>query len=211
MKSILIDPFFWLSLVLLVCLIVLFLKTRQKRTPKLGRLGSKEVVRDRHDSHLHKNVASLLPLALKKLNSGNRDFICEEVEMGKIIGTTICVETNEGDDIIYAKRPKRFGHTRFVKNRIPTDCSTIVVIIKKVEKEYILITSFIGALAEPEPWDRKATDVSREFWNTHALIFNGEEEIIPGSETKVCPWDAKIVSKRDQIDIRDDNEIPRSL
>ena len=189
MKSTLTDPYFWGCLFLLFCLIALFLKTRKLKTPKFGRLSSREVVRDRYDSHLHNNVASLLPLALKKIDSNNRDFIREEVEMGRIIGTTICVKTDENDDIIYAKRPKRFGHTRFVKNRKPADCSTIVIILKKVENhEYIVITSFIGALSEPEPWDRNTTPESLKFWSKHALIFEQEEEIIPGTETKICPW-----------------------
>lgn len=154
------------------------------------RLGSGEPVVDRYNSHLHQSVAAILPAALAQISSNGRAFLIEEVDFGRPIGETICVPTGPGDEIVYAGRPKRFGHSRFVKGRTPESCSSVVVILKTADDEpgaYVLVTAFIGHKPEPEPWDRNATANSRAFWATHALIW-GSEPVIPGTETPECSW-----------------------
>lgn len=159
----------------------------------LGTLKSGESVKDRPDSHLanHKDVFAILQEAFSKIDSQDRGFIVVEVNMERIVGVTTCVKTNIGDEVVYAQRPRRLGLTRFVKNREPLPCETAVVILKKIddpEYAYVLITAYIGAIAEVEPWDEKATQKSIDFWNTYALIMDDSNEIIPGTETSVCPW-----------------------
>ena len=153
------------------------------------KLKSKEDVVDRYQSHLHPSVLAVLPEALAKIETKGRSFIIEEVQMGRIIGETTCVITGSDDIIVFAQRPKRFGHTRFVKNRAAEPCSSVVVILKTADEQpeaYVLITAFIGSKPEPEPWDRNATPNSINFWNEHALIWGSEP--ITGTETAVCPW-----------------------
>ena len=122
-------------------------------------LGSGQVVVDRFNSHIHESVAALLPEALTKVSLGGSQFAVEQVDFDRIVGETTCVETHEGDQIIYAQRPKRFGASRFVKNRQPEPCKSVVVILKKAEDGdyFVLITAFIGVRPEPEPWDRNST------------------------------------------------------
>ncbi len=153
------------------------------------RLKSGEVVADRHNSHLHESVLPHLPAALAQIEGLGRKLLIEEVDFGQPIGETICVATGLCDEIVFAQRPKRFGLTRFVKNRTPEPCSKVVIILKKddLEERYVLITAFIGQRAEPEPWDWNATANSLAFWTSHALI-RGHEEVIPGTETVYCPW-----------------------
>jgi hypothetical protein len=153
------------------------------------KLGSGEAVIDRFNSHVHNGVAHLLPEALAKINSRGRQFFIEEVGFGQPVGETICVVTGHDDEIVYAKRPKRYGHSRFVKNRKPEPCSAVTVILKRDECDpyYVLITAFVGHRPEPEPWDRNANGNSRAFWEARALIW-GCEETIPGTETTECPW-----------------------
>ncbi len=154
------------------------------------KLKSGEDVVDRYQSHLHASVLDVLPEALEKINSKGRTFIVEEVRFDRIIGESTCVVTGPDDVIVFAQRPKRFGLTRFVKNRQPEPSSSVVVILKTADEQpgtFILVTAFIGELAEPEPWDRKATQNSRKFWSEHALIW-GSEPVIPGTETETCPW-----------------------
>ena len=154
----------------------------------LGYLKSGEAVTDRHRSHLHEGVARLLPEALEKIETEGRDFFVEEIDFGRLIGETTCVATGPGDQIVYAKRPRRWGHSPFVLNRTAESCSSLVVILKKAEDGgYVLITAFIGHRPQPEPWDRNATERSVEFWSSHALVW-GSEETIPGTETTECPW-----------------------
>jgi len=161
-------------------------------------LKSGEAVVDRHNSHLHEGVARFLPDALARIESGGREFFVEEVDFGRPIGETTCVATAAGDQVVFAKRPRRWGNSRFVLNRTPEQCSSLVVILKAGGNgEYILITAFIGHRPQPEPWDHRnfsqqqdpqlAERLSREFWSLHALVW-GSEEVIPGTETARCPW-----------------------
>lgn len=155
----------------------------------LGCLASGEPVYDRYNSHLHENVKAILPEAFSKLDSKGERFTIRELDFGRVIGESSCVPTSGRDVITYAFRPKRNGATRFVKNRKSEPCSSAVFILKRDDYEpyYILITAFIGHESGPEPWDVRATDADREFWSTHALVW-GSEEIIPGTETAICPW-----------------------
>jgi hypothetical protein len=162
-------------------------------------LKSGEKVIDRVNSHIHSNTWNILPVALAKIEAKGKEFIIEEIDFGRVIGRSICVKTNPEDRIWYAQRVNRWGLSRFVRNREPEPCSTIVVILKKAEEsgEYILITAFIGHLSEPEPWDQRsfsrqanpaqAEEKSRRFWANHALVW-GMEEANPETITMDCPW-----------------------
>lgn len=162
------------------------------------RLRSGEMVRDREDSHLHAGVLELLPEALGRISSLGRNFLTEEIDFGRVIGQTICVQTEPQDQIVYAVRPGRQGHSRFVLNRQPEDCTCLVVILKAEDGGYKMITAFVGHKPEHEPWDRNATERSAAFWQNHALIW-GEEPIIPGTETAICPWRGTIPSEVDRV------------
>ncbi|MBT3817185.1 MAG: hypothetical protein HOG08_02450 [Candidatus Magasanikbacteria bacterium] len=155
----------------------------------LGYLASGEQVVDRHRSHLHPEAQRMLPYALQKIKSTGLDFFIEEVEFPFIIGQKTCVATDSSDVVVYARRLRRFGLSRFVMNREAEDCRHMVVILKKVSSDmFILITAFVGRKAEKEPWDRNAElDKSLEFWNRHALIW-GSEKTVPRTDTFECPW-----------------------
>ena len=157
----------------------------------LGTLASGEQVYDRHRSHIHKGVAPLLSVALARINAEDRTFLIEEVDFSQPIGETTCVETTRdsgNDKIVYARRPRRHGLTRFVKNREAEPCSAVTVILKRDDFKdyYVLITAFVGHKPEPEPWDRNATPQSRAFWETHALVWVTEP--VESGITFRCPW-----------------------
>lgn len=174
-------------------------QTRESLTQDM-RLKSQELVVDRYVSHIKASVAKHLPSALAQIKSQGRDFFIEEVDFGKTIGETTCVPTGPLDQVVFAKRPKRLGMTRFVKNRTPEPCSSVVVILKKADRQpgvYVLISAFIGRKPEPEPWDQRnfaqtsnpaeAERLSREFWASNALVW-GSEEVFQGTVTTECPW-----------------------
>jgi hypothetical protein len=52
---------------------------------------------------------------------------------------------------------------------------------------YLLITAYEGSMSEPEPWDKGLTPASREFWASHALIWNSCEVFLD-TLTLICPW-----------------------
>ncbi len=153
-------------------------------TPLYGVTADRFPVVDRYRSHIHEGVKDLLPKAIGQIAVNGRDFLVEEIDFGRVVGETICVATGPGDEIVYAKRPKRFGPTRFVKNRRPEPTTKMVVILKKGDDGlYILITAFFGGKAEPEPWDRHATAASEQFWSSHALVW-GSEEVVENTTRK---------------------------
>lgn len=156
---------------------------------ELGKLKSGQRVVDRYQSHLHESVRALLPEAFAKISLIDEQFVVKQVDFERVVGEMVCVITSDIDEIVFAQRPKRFGLSRFVKNRKPESSRSIVVILKKADEPntYVLITAFVGEKSEPEPWDRNATEQSVEFWSNHALVW-GSEEVIPGTETSVSPW-----------------------
>jgi len=166
-----------------------------------GTLRSGEAVVDRFRSHAATHeLNGLLTDALARVSSGGRRFLVEVVDFGRPIGESICVATGPGDEIVFAARPGRRGLTRFVKNRKPAPCSSVVVILKRDDADprlFVLVTAFIGGQPQPEPWDRnafaraenprEAEVAARSYWSSHALVW-GCEETIPGTETTRCPW-----------------------
>jgi hypothetical protein len=138
----------------------------------LGILASGEAVYDRYNSH-SKLSPELLREALGKV-SMQGEYAAVSVEFDRVVGATTCVKTTKSDRIIFAHRPNRRGRTRFVLDREPEPTQTVSLVLKRREQdagEVILISSWCGALAEPEPWDANATPNSEEFWATHALIW----------------------------------------
>jgi hypothetical protein len=171
----------------------------------LGCLASGDVVVDRINSHVksHPVASELLVEALSRIASNGREFIAEEVNFVRVVGSTTCVPTHPHDEIRFAMRPNRVGLTRFVVGRSPEDCNTVVIILKKIEDDgssnsrYVLITAYVGKKSPPEPWDTRtlerrpdpgiAAQESRDFWEHHALIW-GSEEVVDGSMTFACSW-----------------------
>lgn len=146
----------------------------------------------RKKSHIHPGVKLLLPEALARIDSLDRDFFVTEVDFGEVVGVTHCVTTKSDDKIIYARRQWRSGHSRFVTNREPEPCSVVTVILQKDDdSSYVLITAFVGYRAEPEPWDKRAGKSSRLFWDSHALIPEGGR-IVLETATLECPWDKSL-------------------
>jgi len=158
--------------------------------PILGKLGSGEAVYDSIESHVrdHPTVIPYLKDALSRIDAQHRDRCYEEVEFSKVIGYSLCVPTRPGDLIVYAQRKGRRGLTRFVKERVPEPCSSVVVALAKTSAGYILKTAYVGHKAPAEPWDHPyATADSIPFWNTHAIVW-GHEAIIPDTEISTSPW-----------------------
>lgn len=161
----------------------------------IGTLAGGQTVVNRHRSHLHEPVSSLLSEVLANTESNGRQFFIHTHDFGRVVGETTGVQTAPGDEIIFAQRKGRRGLTRFVKNRPAQPCSEVTVILKRDDVDrnvYVLITAFIGGTPQPEPWDqniRTQEEFQRavEHWSTHALVW-GTEEIIPGTETTQCPW-----------------------
>ncbi|HXB02427.1 MAG TPA: hypothetical protein VNV15_06380 [Opitutaceae bacterium] len=156
--------------------------------PFIGCTQNGKRIHDRPNSHSHLSRV-LLVEAISKIEVNSDEFIMKTVEMGRVVGKSISVTTTPIDQIVYARRKRREGHTRFVLNRQPEDCSRIFLILKRINEPdtFILITAYIGDQSEPEPWDKNATQAAVKFWQNQALVW-GSEPIIEGTETQNCPW-----------------------
>ncbi len=165
--------------------------SQQTQSIRQWKLGSGQPVFDRSvsNSHLHKSVLPVLAEALARIYLSRENFVKQQVDFDRVVGQNMCVVTGPNDQIVYAQRSGRIGKTRFVRNRKPEPCKSVVVILKKADegKHYILITTFIGEDPQPEPWDCNATPSAKVFWANHALIYD-PTVIIKGTETSKCPW-----------------------
>ena len=155
----------------------------------IGRTQDGAVVVDRANSHLHECARKFIGEAVSKVKVNGRAFIEAEVDFGRVIGSSICVQTDQGDDIVFAQRPNRKGLTRFVVGRDPEPTSKFMVVLKATDdpQKYVLITAFLGSKAQPEPWDPRATVESIKFWQNRALVW-GSEYVVDGTKTTECPW-----------------------
>lgn len=137
----------------------------------IGRLRNGIPVIDRANSHNHIQDPMILEEALAKV-AGVSEFMTVQVNMDRVVGVSEVVETEPGDDVFEAVRPGRRGPSRFVRGRSGTTTTSVVVILKRSQcgSYYVLISAWCGVLAEPEPWDPKATARSREFWSRHAFV-----------------------------------------
>ena len=132
-----------------------------------------------------------------KLRAAAEKFISEieiknafnrvEGDTGEIIGMSSLVETVNGDKIVYALRPLRKTYSRFVKNKKPVPTSWVTIDIRQKDDEYFLYTAFVGRLTPSFPGGDYLPEQSKEFWSKHALVW-GSQEIVPGTETTICPW-----------------------
>ena len=154
----------------------------------IGRTADGKVVVDRCNSHLHSDVEAIIFDVLTMINTNGIEFVEVEIDLGRIIGTTSCVQTTKDDIIVFAQRLNRKGLTRFVLDRQKEPTSKIMVVLKKTASfnEYVLITAFLGNKPEVEPWDTRATSASLEFWSKRALVWGDPVEL--NTVTAKSPW-----------------------
>lgn len=128
----------------------------------------------------HTDVIQYLDEAIGSVEVKSRRFMKIHVDMGRVIGKTACVTTDETDEIVYAVRVGRPGETRFVKNREMQPSSHVALIMQKQGSEYKLVTAFVGKVAERELFDKSLRTeaerhVAEKFWANHALVWGSQE------------------------------------
>lgn len=111
-----------------------------------------------------------------------------ECDMRKPVGYTDAVLVKDKDVIFYARQGKATSFTKFVKNR-KTDATSIVSmrLVKRDDTNYSVQNVWIGQLPVPAPDSEDATAASREYWSTHAVVYNGQP-LVASSVTKDCPY-----------------------
>jgi hypothetical protein len=114
-----------------------------------------------------------------------------DTDMGRIIGDSDVVDTDNTDNICFAMRKNRRdqGYVPFTRSR-PVQPSTMlsVYITHKDNDTYELVSTWIGSYKTPMfPQMNNATSESVEYWSSHAFVW-GSQEIIDGTVLGDCPW-----------------------
>jgi hypothetical protein len=111
-----------------------------------------------------------------------------ERDMGRPIGNTDIVATSDKDTIYYAQAVKTDVFSRFAKNRYPIPSSTLTIIVVLDEDgNYEVIDTWIGPSSPAFPGHPNATDDSKDYWQTHALV-QDSQAIQSRSITKTWPY-----------------------
>lgn len=157
---------------------------------QIGVLSGGQNVIDRPNSHIDEKMQSRLPNILVQISVTVGDkFVERTVQDNEVIGVSKVVAIDPNDKVFYAKRPKRFGYSKFVENREPEETNTVTVVLKQDEADsntYILITAYSGEKAGLEPYDKRAGDGDREYWRTHAFV-EKVTEYDDSTRTEVMP------------------------
>ena len=139
------------------------------------------------ESHIHLDLEQYLPLVIDEITTLGHKFVSRTFTFDKIIGKSLCVTTTDQDDIVYAIRKGRLGHSRLVRNRKAEDTKYLSLILSRQQQAYRILSIFFGPLSGPEPWDSRARRKDWNFWQSHALIYD-EASIIRESIVRDCPW-----------------------
>lgn len=129
----------------------------------------------------HPHRLDLLEEAVSLVDTKDRSYMMETVDLNRVIGKDHYVKTEKGDTCFFMERGNRGYKTRFVLNKDAPDTTKITVGIAMgdasdgpLEGKYILFTLFEGELAPKEPSDPRLKDEEREesekAWATHALV-----------------------------------------
>ncbi len=143
-------------------------------------VAAAQISRQPHLASLVKEIADSLILA--------EPTVSIEYDMGRTIGYGEILETKENDTIFYAKQAKSDAYTRFVKNRKTQPTSSLCMTLSRdKEGDYELTGVYIGEQSPAIPGTEDATGESKNFWETHAVVYNGQP-ILASTQTKDCPY-----------------------
>lgn len=133
------------------------------------------------------HLVSLIKEAVEQINL-NAPQISIEQDMGRTIGYGELLETTDKDPVFYAKQTKSGLYTRFVKNKKSKATSFLSIkLLKDEADDYELKDVWIGRAFPPLPGDKGETTQSKSYWETHAVIYNGQS-ILTNTQTKDCPY-----------------------
>ena len=161
-------------------------KTIQAGDQFLAACGSRIEINERVLRHLeaHPEVMALLPEAICKIRLPPNAFAEIEVGMNRVVGRTNLVATtfsHPSSSMQFAMRKGRNGPTRVTTEvSVGPEADKMVLVVKwQSPGIFQLVTSWIGGLAQKEPWDpsiQNERDFQRclNFWCSNALLYDPE-------------------------------------
>jgi hypothetical protein len=147
--------------------------------------GGTIVVPHKVEGHLraHPEVDLLLPEAIARVRlPQDGAFLSAEVEMGRVVGRSGCVQTpliGLTDRTLFAKRIGRDHPSRVIVSEGKKTTKVVVLAFASREEAgtYVLVTSWVGSLAPKEPWDPNIRGDAEyqeclSFWCSNALVWD---------------------------------------
>ncbi len=132
-------------------------------------------------------LLAIIKEAVEK-NSLNKNRTVIEQDMGRKIGTTDIISTEDKDSIYYALPIKSKTYSRFAKNRYPQQSDTLTLIVDRDnDGNFEISNTWIGAYCPAFPGDDNETKDSRNYWEGHALVHDSIT-IQSKTITKDCPY-----------------------
>lgn len=132
-------------------------------------------------------VLGLIKAVLATTNLIKPNF-CIEHDIGHVIGNTSIVKTDSNDKVFYAQPLKTKVYSRFVKNRTLSPSSTLTILLTRRDDDtYEITDTWIGPYCPPFPGAENATDSSKAYWETHAIVAD-TQPIQFRSITRLCPY-----------------------
>lgn len=133
---------------------------------------------DYEDNHIHNDFINeeVVKTIISKIIV-SKPFEKFTVDIGKPVGRTALVETNDDDEVFFMRRGDRPGFSRMIKGEKKTTTIATVIICKDKENNdrFTIVTAFPGEAGEKEPWDPSIKNEdelnrSKKFWSCHALV-----------------------------------------
>ncbi len=158
--------------------------------------GGNIVIPPNVETHLqaHPEVHGILSSAIGKIRLPHGEFMQTEVDMHRVIGRRGVTQTKLIDidcESLFSVRTGRKHPSRVAPAGVVGDETSKVVIIARPGREhhpYILVTAWIGSLAQKEPWDPNISSKAEykdclDFWCSHALVQDPAVMSIPFMDT----------------------------
>ena len=134
----------------------------------------------------HQVPFGLLAKALHMIDSTERQGR-HVVDFGETVGFSDVVPVDEDDEFYEMVRGNRPYPSRFVKNKLPIECSLLVIVWRRVNDDIIqVITAYFTDRNEPDCPDEPANilrkiskgqriskeqiQASLDFWSSHAFV-----------------------------------------
>ncbi len=134
----------------------------------------------------HQVPFGLLRQALRMIESTDKEGR-DVIDFGKIVGFSDVVPVSDDDEFYEMVRGDRPYPSRFVKNKLPIECSKLVVVWRRVNEDVIqVITAYFTAEDLPDCPDEPANMIRKinkgykistsqmqaalDFWSTHAFV-----------------------------------------
>ncbi len=134
-------------------------------------------------------LVNLAREAISQLSASGQQ-VNVNLNMGRLVGYSFIVKTDEQDNILYAQFLHDTIYTRLVKNGSPSATRYLSIKLRRDDHgHYELYDIWVGRIHPPRPGSAHETAKSRVYWADHAYILGTDyRPLLLHTLTKLCPY-----------------------